>query len=288
MCLAMVFASIAAASQPIEIVVPVVPGGAVDMSARALSQALTKAGYDNVVVYKPGANNEIARVYTVEKRDNVITVGSSATFVFSNVILDRENQHVKDFLIRGPSLTNSMAFFAPVAGKFHNLRDLISAARDHQSPLMCGVSNNHGETLLMLMNKIYGTNFKPVIYKGTGQLIPDLIGAHIPCVFDQTAPYMRLDDRVRWLGVSGRTGRPFVPLISDVLQNFRFDNWYAAAVPKDGNLVKDTRLISLLDNWSQDSSLVGLLIEQDFVVAKSEDLNSRATKETNLYRTVKK
>jgi tripartite-type tricarboxylate transporter receptor subunit TctC len=283
MALLMAFSSMAMASQ-IEIVVPVAPGGAVDMSARGLSQALTKAGYDNIVVYKPGGNNEIARNYVIDKKDNVVFVGSTATFVFSNIVLEKDNQYVKDLNLYGPSLINSMAFYVPGDSKIKSLKDLVDSARDPKTPLVCGVSNSHGEILLLSINNKYGTNFKPVPYKGTGQMLPDLMGSHIPCAFDQTAPYVKIGDRVRWLAVSGKSSRRDVPYISTILKDFRFENWYAAAIVKNGNLANDKKLINILSNWSQDVELVKPLLEQDFVVSAPDDLNTRAKKETEQYR----
>jgi len=283
MALLMAFSSVAMASQ-IEIVVPVAPGGAVDMSARGLSQALTKAGYNNIVVYKPGGNNEIARNYVVDKKDNVVFVGSTATFVFSNIVLDRDNQYVKDLNLYGPSLVNSMAFYVPSDSNIKSPRDLINSAKDLKTPLVCGVSNSHGEILLLAINAKYGTNFKPVPYKGTGQMLPDLLGNHIPCAFDQTAPYIKIGDRVRWLAVTGKSSRKDVAHINTVLRDFQFENWYAAAVVKTGNLANDKRLINILSTWSQDADLAKPLLEQDFVVSGPDDLNTRAKRETEQYR----
>jgi hypothetical protein len=42
------------------------------------------------------------------------------------------------------------------------------------------------------------------MYKGTGQMQPNVIGGQLICAFDQTAPYSQLGDKVRWLATSAK------------------------------------------------------------------------------------
>jgi len=73
------------ATEPITLIIPTPPGGAIDSTARAISKSLTARGINNVVSYQPGAAGEIAFDNVLKKRDNVILVASSANFVFLDV-----------------------------------------------------------------------------------------------------------------------------------------------------------------------------------------------------------
>jgi tripartite-type tricarboxylate transporter receptor subunit TctC len=272
------------AKDVIEIIVPTAPGGAVDITARAISKSLTEQGLDNVVTYHPGANGEIAFNRVFEKQNNAVLVGSMATFVFADVVNNKGNQAAKTMKMFGPSVTNGMFFVTGSATKFKTLKELIAEAKVTEQP--CGVSNSHGEILLKEINQRYKTKFVPVMYKGTGQLIPDVVGGHTVCAFDQTAPYMTLGDKVRWLGTSAKEKiKDDVPVIASVLPNFYFENWYASAVPNNSNLLENKILVRTLQHWSQNREAVQSLIDRGFGLALADSaLNSRASKETNYYR----
>lgn len=279
---AMAFCATVLAADPITIVVPTPPGGAVDMTARGLSKALINKGHDNVVVYHPGASGDIALNIALEKRDNVIFVASSANFVFSNVLLNRENIYATKTQLLGPSVTNPMVFIVPQTGEFKTFRDFIESAKKKET--VCGTSNSHGEIELKHINSTYGTKFIPVPYKGTGQMLPDIVGGHTPCGYDQIAAYTGLEDKVKFLA-SSKVVRDDIPVMSSVLPKYYFETWYATAIPNNSNLLKNAELISVIKTWNQDTALTKPLTEKSFIVVKADsDLNARAIKETEHYR----
>jgi tripartite-type tricarboxylate transporter receptor subunit TctC len=272
------------AKDVIEIIVPTAPGGAVDITGRAISKSLTEQGIENIVTYHPGANGSIAFNRVFEKQNNVMLVGSMATFVFTDVVNNKENQATKTMKLFGPSVTNSMFFVVGANSKFKTLEDLIAEAKKNEQP--CGVSNSHGEILIKEINQTYKTKFVPVMYKGTGQLIPDVVGGHTPCAFDQTAPYITLGDKVWWLGTSSKEKiKDGVPTIASVLPNFYFENWYASAVPNNSNLLANKVVVRTLQHWSQNKEAVQSLVERGFIpVLADAELNAKAAKETDYYR----
>ena len=272
------------AADLIEIVVPTPPGGAVDTTARAVSKELTSKGIDNVVGYYPGAGGEIAVSYAVKKKDNVILVASSANFVFLDVATARPVPIVKAFQLYGPAVTNSMMFVVAPASEFKSFGEMIALAKKQELP--CGVSNTHGEIVLRRINKEYRTKFTPVMYKGTGQMIPNIIGGQLTCAYDQTAPYVAQGDRVRWLATSDKdTVKPGVPTISSVLPKFSFETWYASAIPNDSNLLQRADIIDALKYWKTDRQAVQSLLDTGFVVsATTVDLNVRSARETAHYQ----
>jgi tripartite-type tricarboxylate transporter receptor subunit TctC len=265
----------------IEIATPLVPGGAVDLTARAISKVLTDSGYENIVTYHPGGNGDIALNYVTQKKDNVIVVASSATFVFSNVVANRGNMWAQQNTLIGPSLTNAMVFLT--SNKSMTLQDLIAQAK--KETVQCGVSNAHGSIELLNINKRYGTQFEPVTYKGTGQLIPDVVGGHIACAYDQIAPYTGLREKIKFLAAS--RAWTDVAGIDTVLSGYRFETWYAAAIPNGSNLLKNADLVKLLAEWTQKSDTVQGLVDKSFVLTRPDkNLSQRAQQESDFYLTV--
>lgn len=277
----------AMAENVVEIYVPTPPGGAVDMTARSLSKALLGNGYANAVIYQPGANGDIALNKTLEKSNNSILVASSANFVFSHLVFDRENIHARDLQIVGPSVSNAMAFYSPSKGT-KTFKDLIAQAR--QNDLPCATSNSHGEIELRQINKQYGTRFTAVPYKGTGQLVPDLVGGHVSCAYDQIAPYAQLQDKVNFLATSGtKQFKSTIPLISTVLPGYQFVTWYAFAIPKNSPLLNNKKFLDVARNWNQNKELTDPLVERSFAVEPYDpNLNIRAVKESSHYRNLLK
>jgi tripartite-type tricarboxylate transporter receptor subunit TctC len=270
-------------SEPLELVVPTPPGGAIDNTARAISKGLTARGVNNVVTYQPGAAGEIAVSNVLKKRDNVILVASSANFVFLDVATNQKVRVTENLQLFGPSVVNAMGIVVAPSTQFKSFRDMVDLAKRQDLP--CGVSNSHGEIVLQRINKEYGTKFTPVMYKGTGQMQPNVIGGQLICAYDQTAPYNQLGDKVRWLATSAK--EPLfdgVPTMGSVLPNFSFATWYAVGVPNGSNLLNNATVLDVLQHWQTDRDSVQALVKQGFVVSPTViNLNQRALIETDTY-----
>jgi tripartite-type tricarboxylate transporter receptor subunit TctC len=267
----------------IELVVPTPPGGAIDNTARAISNSLQAKGINNVVSYQPGAAGEIAIGSVLKKRDNVILVASSANFVFLDVATNQKVRVAENLQLFGPSLTNAMGFVVAPTTQFKSFKDLIDHAKQQELP--CGVANSHGEIVLQRLNREYNTKFTPVMYKGTGQMQPNVVGGQLICAYDQTAPYSQLGDKVRWLATSAKN--PVingVPTVASALPNFSFETWYAVGIPNGSNLLTNTVVLDVLQYWQTDREAVQALVNQGFVVSPTVvNLNSRARGEVETY-----
>lgn len=265
-------------AEPVEIATPLVPGGAVDLTARAISKSMTEAGVENIVTYHPGGNGDIALRHIQQKKDNVVLVASSATFVFSNVVANRDNVWAKQNILVGPTLTNPMVFLT--RDQSTTMQELIDRARKESVP--CGVSNAHGDIELRNINQRYKTKFEPVTYKGTGQLVPDILGGHITCAYDQIAPYAGLRDKLNFLAAS--RAWQTVPGIDKTLPGYHYETWYAAAIPNGSNLLQNREVMKILTGWVQQKDIVQPLLDRSFIVTQPEsNLNERAQRESSFY-----
>ena len=133
------------ASNPIELIVPTPPGGAIDTTARAISKTMSARGINNVIINLPGAGGEIAIAEVLKKQNNVVFVASSANFVFLDVLTNHKVKVADNMQIFGPSVVNAMGFVVAPTSQFKSFQDLVTLAKKEELP--CGVSNSHGEAI---------------------------------------------------------------------------------------------------------------------------------------------
>jgi tripartite-type tricarboxylate transporter receptor subunit TctC len=267
---------------PINIVISVTPGGAIDLTGRTLSKILSDNGIDNIVTYKPGADGDIAYNYVMAERDNVILAGAAANFVFSHVVQKRDNFHSTNMTIIAPVAKTPMGFLTGPKG-FATFKDMIGSAKS--TPLPCGVSNAHGTVELGRINRVYGTKFEPVPYKGSGPVAQDLGGDNLRCAYDSVGTHIPRHDGgiLKILAVTHATTIK-VPLASTVLPGYTFENWYGFAIPNNSNLLANQQLLDIMHNFSKYPEQIKPMLDQGFILEKpKKDINQINFLQTRQY-----
>ena len=281
--LALLFSASTALANPINIVISVTPGGAIDLTGRTLSKILSDNGIDNIVTYKPGADGDIAYNYTMAEKDNVILVGAAANFVFSHVAQKRDNFHSTTMTIIAPVAKTPMAFLTGPRG-FATFKDMIASAKT--TPLPCGVSNAHGTVELTRINRVYGTKFEPVPYKGSGPVAQDLGGDNLRCAYDSVGTHIPRHEarQLKILAVTHKT-KIEAPLASTVLPGYNFENWYGFAIPNNSNLLTNQRLLDIAQNFGNYTEQVKPMLDQGFIMEKPlKNINEINYLQTRNYR----
>ena len=280
--LLLTISSISFAVEPINIVVPVSPGGNVDMFARTLSKTLQDSNIPNVLIYQTGASGDIALNYTLNKKNNTILLGGFGNFVLSHVFQNRDNFHATSMTIISPIVEVPPAFLTSNTG-FTTLKQLVDYAK--VSPLPCGVSSANTLELLKI-NKEYGTNFEPVQYRGTAQLKLDLLSNNIKCGYDGTGAYMQ-EHKGQYLKILAtvREISPEIPLISSVLPKYNFISWIGVAIPEDSNLLDNKELLFVLHNFGKYEQAIEKLKANAILLAKPDNnINTKMIAQTKLYK----
>ena len=272
-----------AGAAPVNIVLPVPPGGVMTDLAMALSQTLTEEGIENFVSYLPGADGDIAYNAVLKQQDNVIFEVAVAHSVFSNVLRDRDNIYTKNMTMIAPVIRSPLGFVS--SGKnFNSFRELIDYAKTN--PLPCGVSAPHGSAELARINKKYGTKFEPVPYKGNSQLRPDLVEGTLRCALDSVGSHIPLhnDGKLKILSVTHATRGLDVSLMDRVLPGYTFDNWFGFAIPKDSNLLKDERVMKIVSNLHRSKKLEPLFDAGFLHAVPQSDIDKTMNQQTENYR----
>ena len=94
-------------NRPIKIIVPVAPGGTVDMVVRSIAEALTKSlGQQVIVENEPGASNLVGTNFVAKATpDGYTLLAHPTTFGTANFALSRASPKRKDYSRLGSRLT---------------------------------------------------------------------------------------------------------------------------------------------------------------------------------------
>ena len=175
--------------RPIRFIVPLAPGGAVDIAARAVAQELGTSLRQQVVVdnRSGGGGNIGAELAAKAPPDGyTMVMGSSSNFgvnptLYKNLPYDA----VRDFA------PVSLVSFAPNALYVHpsvpanSVKELVALARAKPGTLNFASSGQGGSGHLAgeLFKMVTGVDIIHVPYKGTGQALADTVGGQVQMQF---------------------------------------------------------------------------------------------------------
>jgi len=236
--------------KPLRIVVPFPPGGPSDYAARVVSQKLPEfLGQPVVVDNRPGANGTLGAEFVARSAPD------GTTLCIANVGMITILPHLqakmpydtfKDFtpvvnLIGGPSF---LLVHPSIPVK--NVKELIALAKKRPGELSYAsaglgqISHMNGE----LMKLLAGINVLHVPYKGTGPIMPELIGGQVSFTFSTSIDTLNFAKagRVNLLAVTGKERLPMLPDTPTMeqagLPGFESLNWNGLVAP--ANLPRDT------------------------------------------------
>jgi tripartite-type tricarboxylate transporter receptor subunit TctC len=180
-------------TKPIRMIVPFAPGGGTDLVARAVSQRISGGlGVSVIVDNRPGAsanigNELVAKAipdgYTILMTSSSVTINPS---LFKNLGYDP----VRDFSpISNATFVPYVLVVHPSVG-VSTLKELVQLARTKKGQLTYGSAGAGNATHLgmELLKYVAKIDMVHVPYKGTGQAITDLLGAHIQLIWATIPP----------------------------------------------------------------------------------------------------
>ena len=229
-------------SKPIRLVVPFAPGGAADTTARMLSEALARQlGQPVIVENKPGGGATVgATLVANAPADGYTVLYTTPGPQITNPYLMAKLSYNPDDLVpvsRVAWFPNVLVVNPPLP--VQSVQALIDYARNNPGRV------NFGSAGIGASSHLAGELFKTsaniqishVPYKGTGQVIADLVGGNIQMSIDSLSvylPYIK-SGQVRVLGIAmpqRSSLLPDVPPIADVLKGFDATAVNYLTVPK--------------------------------------------------------
>ena len=232
----------------IRIIVPYPPGGGATITAQPIAQKLSEHwGQPVIIDNRSGASGMIgADILAKAPPDGYTLMIASSAESALNVALypNMSYDPVKDFAPITLATITPMALVVHPSLPINSLKDYIALARAKPGLMTFGSvgagSPHHfaGEWLKMLAK----VDIVHVPYKGSGPLIIDLLGGHIPSGFATLLPAMQhiKIGKLRALAVTTQYRirlLPDVPALAETLPGFEVTQWNAvwapAATPKD-------------------------------------------------------
>lgn len=172
-------------SKPVHILVPYAAGGAVDVLARTLGQALAKTwGQQPVIDNRPGAGGIVASQALTQAAPDGYTLILVASghplnqFIYPSVPYDT----FKDFTAITEVASSPLAIVVPKDSPYKTLGDLLAAAKKEPDKLSYGMSGNGTSAHLAgeLLKYMSGTKIVAIPYKGGAPALTAVIAGEIP------------------------------------------------------------------------------------------------------------
>jgi tripartite-type tricarboxylate transporter receptor subunit TctC len=230
-------------SRPIRIVVPFAGGGATDLTARLVAERLTPLlGQPVVVDNRPGAGGNLgAEVVAKAEPDGhtllMCTIGTASInqFLYSRMPFDP----AKD--LTNVALVNEVAngIMVGADSPARTLDDLLNMARQKSGQLNYGTPGNgtSGHLCGEYLKTRASVDLTHVPYRGTAQVIPDLLGGRLQLAVDNLPAYLPhiKDGRMRCLAVTSAQrwfSLPEVPTVAEAgISNFEAVAWFGLQAP---------------------------------------------------------
>jgi tripartite-type tricarboxylate transporter receptor subunit TctC len=229
-------------NKPIRIVVPYAPGGATSVLGRLVGEKMTQAwGQPVLVDNRPGGNTVIGSEIVAKADPNGYTLLlMTSTHVINAVLLpntpyDAINDFAPVATLAGAELI--LVVNSKVPAK--NLKELIALAKTGSTRLNYASSGNGGTMHLAgeYFNMLAGVKTTQIPYKGTGPVIPALMGGEIQMTITPPAVFIPAikAGKIRALAVTGTSrlaALPDIPTFAEAgLPTYELKGWYGLLAP---------------------------------------------------------
>jgi tripartite-type tricarboxylate transporter receptor subunit TctC len=230
-------------TRPVTLVVPFTAGTTSDIVARALGEQLAKAiGQPVTIDNRGGAGGNIGAAAVAKAAPDgytllLATTGQAATnqLMYKDIGFDPQRDFAPIVLIgKAPVI-----IAAKLDGPARTLPEAIAYAKANPDKLTAGFPGNGtlGHITGVLLQQRTGIRFAQAQYRGTQQILTDLLGGHIDLAMDSMAAYVPnvQEGKLRALALASSKRWPNLPDVPTVaeagLPGFEASVWYALLAP---------------------------------------------------------
>jgi tripartite-type tricarboxylate transporter receptor subunit TctC len=239
-------AGLAAAATPsfpdraVKIVVPSVPGGLMDTSARLIGPKLSD--YWNVPVIvenRPGAGMAIGTLNVVRSPPDGYTLllGHEGAVVINPVIVADTPYSVKDLMPLAMVWDTALILIVNKDLPATNLKELDAYVRKNPGKLNNAVADTIGELMSDMVKQAMNWDYVNILYKGNGERIRSVMAGETQMTLASASDAMTALDsgRVRAIGISSLERSPRLPDIPTLdeggMKGFRLMSWGGLFAP---------------------------------------------------------
>ena len=230
--------------RPIRLVVPVAPGGAVDVVGRIMAQKLgATLGQNLVVDNRPGANFIIGtEVVSKAPADGYTLLTTAGGHTINPVVYKKlPYDTFKDFTpISHICNSTGLVIVVHPSVPIHTLQQLIDFAKTNPGKMIY-VSAGWGNSTHIAgeqFQAMAGVKLTHVPYRSAGPAVTDLIGGQVPLMFGPSPVVVPLvqSGRLRPLAFTGLKRTPQLPNVPTVdesgLKGYESTGWYGLYGPR--------------------------------------------------------
>jgi putative tricarboxylic transport membrane protein len=172
----------------VEIVAASGPGGSNDNTARTIERTLASTKIvptTLTIVNKPGGGGNIAATYVAQRAGDPHALLVATSSIASNHIIGASTLTAADFTPIAMMLQDYVVFGVATTSPLMTGRDLAERLKKDPRSLTIGFANTFGGSRHVaagLLQKSLGGNprdLKPVVFKGSAEAIPAVLGGHI-------------------------------------------------------------------------------------------------------------
>jgi tripartite-type tricarboxylate transporter receptor subunit TctC len=285
--------------RPIRMIVGLPAGGSTDVIARLLSSRLTeRLGQQVIVDNRPGANGIIGIQLVVNSQPDGYTIimaaGSFGTLssLYPKLPFDVQVNLAPIALVATSPYILVVQPLLPIK----SVPDLIAYARSHPGKLNYAASTPGSLQRLSgeLLKRTGGLDMLYVPYKGTGAMMPDVLGGRLHLVIDNVlilGPLIR-NGTLRAIGVTSSKRSllyPDLPTLAESgVPNFHAVGWFGVFAAAGTPQPIITRLNAEISNTMKEAELRERLLAQgaDALSSTPEELARHLAREIQIWSKV--
>src|SRR5437899_7611520 len=230
-------------NKPIRLVVGFAPGGAADIISRAMSDPLTRAlGQGIIVDNKPGAGSSLAAEFVARAApDGYTLMIASQSGMIVNPLINKSIAYdtQRDFAAITQVTSSPLVVAVNPSLPVSSIRELIAEAKKNPGKLNFATSGNGSLPHLAtaLFDALAGIEMVHVPYKSGGLSVQSVLAGDTHVTFATAPSVMPLVQagRLRGLAVTTRARSPLHPVLPRVeeacLANYSLAIWYGFFTP---------------------------------------------------------
>jgi len=250
----------------IRVIVPFAPGGPTDTMARAISQRLTEAWGQTVLVdNRPGAGGNIGTEIAAKSAPDGYTLfkGTVANAINHSLSAKLPFDFQRDFAPVTQSYITGLILAVHPSLPVKSVKDLIALARARPGALVYSSSGVGGTPHMSgeLFGTLAGVKMVHVPYKGSAPAMADLLGGQVQLTFDNmltVLPQVK-SGKLRGLAVTLPARSPLAPELPTVMESglpgFEVKSWNGVLAPSGTSRDIITRLNAEIVRILRDSAL---------------------------------
>ncbi len=205
--------------RPIEVVVPVPPGGGLDNMARMLLPhvaAHLSGAARFVVVNRPGAGTQVGNEAVFNAAPDGYTLGCITVPALPALPIERQVRYrTLDFTWIANVVEDPNAFFVAGSSPLRSLADLVAAAHARPGALSCGSTGIGSDDHIALLTFEAETGVPPMVhvpFTGSAPATQALLGGHIDLLVGNISEALALQREGRFRALVVAADTRFAPL----------------------------------------------------------------------------